>query len=162
MHIQRDIDFTEANARDDTLKTEAADRYVPIPQKLEELLYPKRENDDVYLFHDQRGRPLSQATYKRMWARLMIASGCMVWRDKKQVSWPNDILSLVKPTLTPHFFRHNYVTMLYESGVDPLVAMKIVGHTDYQTTANIYTHIKEETLRKATINMGEVFKSRAE
>ena len=162
MHIQRDIDFTEANAREDTLKTEAADRYVPIPQKLEELLYPKRENDDAYLFHDQRGRPLSQATYKRMWARLMIAGGCMVWRDKKQVSRPNDILSPVKPPLTPHFFRHNYVTMLYESGVDPLVAMKIAGHTDYRTTANIYTHIKEETLRKATINMGEVFKSRAE
>ena len=29
--------------------------------------------------------------------------------------------------------------ILYESGVDPLVAMKIVGHSDYQTTANIYT-----------------------
>ena len=47
----------------------------------------------------------------------------------------------VKPTLTPHYFRHNYVTLLYESGVDPLIAMKIVGHTDYQTTANIYTHL---------------------
>jgi len=46
--------------------------------------------------------------------------------------------------------------------VDPLVAMKIVGHTDYQTTANIYTHIKEDTLRKATVNMGDVFRSRAE
>ena len=52
--------------------------------------------------------------------------------------------------------------MLYESGVEPLAAMKIVGHTDCRTTANNYTHIKEETLRKATINMGEVFKSRAE
>ena len=48
----------------------------------------------------------------------------------------------VKPTLTPHYFRHNYVTLLYESGVDPLVAMKIVGHTDYQTTANIYTTLR--------------------
>ena len=35
------------------------------------------------------------------------------------------------------------ITMLYESGIDPLIAMKINGHTDYQTTANIYTHIKE-------------------
>ena len=31
--------------------------------------------------------------------------------------------------------------------------MKIVGHTDYQTTANIYTHLKEETLRRASVNM---------
>ena len=41
---------------------------------------------------------------------------------------PNDILKRLKPTLTPHYFRHNYVTLLYESGVDPLVAMKMVGH----------------------------------
>ena len=49
----------------------------------------------------------------------------------------------LKPLLTPHFFRHNYVTLLYEAGVDPLIAMKIVGHTDYQTTANIYTHVRD-------------------
>ena len=66
-----------------------------------------------------------------------------------------------KPSITPHFFRHNYVTLLYESGVDPLVAMKIVGHTDYQTTASIYTHLKEETLKKASVNMEKVFQSKA-
>ena len=50
--------------------------------------------------------------------------------------------------------------MLYESGVDPLVAMKIVGYTDYQTTANIYTHVRDEMLKKATVNMNEVFQNR--
>ena len=64
--------------------------------------------------------------------------------------------------LTPHFFRHNYVTLLYESGVDPLIAMKIVGHTDYQTTANIYTHVRDEMLKEATVNMNEVFQKRTE
>ena len=68
----------------------------------------------------------------------------------------------VKPLLTPHFFRHNYVTLLYEAGVDPLIAMKIVGHTDYQTTANIYTHVRDEMLKKATVNLDEVFGRRAE
>ena len=61
----------------------------------------------------------------------------------------------------PHHFRHYYVTMLYGSGVDRLIAMKIVGHTDYQTTANIYTHIKEEMLKKATVDLEGVFKKRA-
>ena len=41
-----------------------------------------------------------------------------------------------------------------------LIAMKIVGHTDYKTTANIYTHVRDEMLKKATVNMGEVFGSR--
>ena len=52
--------------------------------------------------------------------------------------------------------------MLYESGIDPLIAMKIVGHTDYQTTANIYTRIKKEMLKKSTVNMGDVFRKREE
>ncbi len=68
----------------------------------------------------------------------------------------------VKPLLTAHFFRHNYVTLLYEAGVDPLIAMKSVGHTDYQTTANIYTHVRDEMLKKATVNLDEVFGRRAE
>ena len=69
---------------------------------------------------------------------MMLTCGCVTWREiKPGTSRPDDILKQVKPTLTPHYFRHNYVTLLYESGVDPLIAMKIVGHTDYQTTANI-------------------------
>ena len=42
------------------------------------------------------------------------------------------------------------------------IAMKIVGHTDYQTTANIYTHVRDEMLKKATVNMNEVFQQRTE
>ena len=38
----------------------------------------------------------------------------------------------------------------------------IVGHTDYQTTANIYTHVRDEMLKKATVNMNEVFQQRTE
>ena len=51
--------------------------------------------------------------------------------------------------------------MLYEAGVDPLIAMKIVGHTDYQTTANIYNRIKKEMLKKAAVSLEGVFKKMA-
>ena len=125
------------------------------------MLLPKRKAADAYVFHTPSGAPLPQASYKRMWSRLMVACGCVEWREiAPGTSRPDDILKQVKPTLTPHYFRHNYVTLLYESGVDPLIAMKIVGHTDYQTTANIYTHLKEETLRRASVNMEKVFADR--
>ena len=52
--------------------------------------------------------------------------------------------------------------MLYEGGIDPLIAMKIVGHTDYQTTANIYTHLGEETMRRASVNLDGVFQKKAQ
>ena len=161
VHILRDIDFTGSTSSEGTLKTAAADRFIPVPAVLKEMLLPKRESADAYVFHTPSGAPLPQASYKRMWSRLMVACGCVTWREiKPGTSRPDDILKQVKPTLTPHYFRHNYVTLLYESGVDPLIAMKIVGHTDYQTTANIYTHLKEETLRRASVNMEKVFADR--
>ena len=46
--------------------------------------------------------------------------------------------------LTSYYFWHNYATLLFEAGVEPLIAMKILGHTDYQTTTNIYTRLKSE------------------
>ena len=162
VHIQRDLDYTGSVARDDTLKTDAAERYVPIPLPLKKMLLERQETADNYVFHTEAGKPLSQATYKRMWNRLMYAAGCIEWREvKERISRPGDILKQIKPTLTPHYFRHNYVTMLYESGIDPLVAMKIVGHADYQTTANIYTHVRDEMLKKATVDLDGVFRKRA-
>ena len=92
----------------------------------------------------------------------MLAADCVEWRTKKpNTNRENDILKCIKPIITPHYFRHNYVTMLYEGGIDPLIAMKIVGHTDYQTTANIYTHLSEETMRRASVNLDDVFQKKA-
>ena len=163
VHIQRDLDYAGSVAHDGSLKTEAADRYVPIPPELKEKLLTNKGGADEYVFHTKKGNPLPHSSFKRMWYRLMLAAGCVEWRKiKESTSRPDDILKQIKVTLTPHYFRHNYVTMLYESGIDPLVAMKIVGHTDYQTTANIYTHVRDEMLKKATVNMNEVFQQRTE
>ena len=163
VHIVRDIDFVGPTAQEGKLKTEAADRFVPIPPELKEKLLQEKGWPDEYVFHTDNGLPLSQATFKRKWCGLMLAANCAEWRVVPEgTNRPGDILKQVKPRLTPHYFRHNYVTLLYESGIDPLIAMKIVGHTDYQTTANIYPHVRDDMLRKATVNMGKVFQKRAE
>ena len=35
-----------------------------------------------------------------------------------------------------------------------LHTIKVVSHTDYKTKVNIYTHVRDEMLWKATVNMG--------
>ena len=126
------------------------------------MLLPLRGLPGVYLFHQADGGPLSQSTFKRKWLSLMEDCYCVQDREiDENTDCPNDIRKRLKPTLTPHYFRHNYITMLYEGGIDPLIAMKIVGHTDYQTTANIYTHLGEETMRRASVNLDDVFQKKA-
>ena len=43
-----------------------------------------------------------------------------------------------------HAFRHSYVSMLINSGVNPLVVRDLVGHTTVDMTAR-YTHIALDT-----------------
>lgn len=39
---------------------------------------------------------------------------------------------------------------------------EILGHTDYQTTANIYTHLKSDMMKKSSVDMEEVFRRKQE
>ena len=36
--------------------------------------------------------------------------------------------------------------------------MKIVGHSDYQTTADIYTHLDQEMMQATAEDLADVFK----
>lgn len=49
VHIQRDIDFCGSTARDGDLKTDVADRYVPIPGELRAMLTKMRGFPQQYL-----------------------------------------------------------------------------------------------------------------
>ena len=51
-----------------------------------------------------------------------------------------------------HAFRHSYVSMLINNGVNPLVVRDLVGHTSVDMTAR-YTHINLETKREALQNL---------
>ncbi|MDR2659867.1 MAG: site-specific integrase [Spirochaetaceae bacterium] len=49
---------------------------------------------------------------------------------------------------TPHSCRHTLASLLMETNANTKAAQDILGHADYATTANIYTHTNIETLRK--------------
>lgn len=51
--------------------------------------------------------------------------------------------------LTPHATRHTFGTLLDRAGVNTKHIQELMGHADYSTTANIYTHPEVEELRKA-------------
>ena len=151
-HVQRDIDFR--TGKEDELKTDAADRYIPIPEFLLKLLDNQRGIGNTYIFHSADGSPLSKASFERMYIRLMVDAGLAVPKErkyskkvkKKPDEWDSawDIRSKWTTPLTAHYFRHNYITMLYHAGFDAVTTMRIVGHTDYQTTVNIYTHLQSQ------------------
>ena len=93
----------------------------------------------------------------------MHDAGCTVDKpltdeQRARLRRPNDPLNLWEATLTPHYFRHNFATMLFRAGVDLLKAMKILGHNEYQTTADIYTHLDQEMMQATAEDLADVFK----
>lgn len=58
-------------------------------------------------------------------------------------------LANVKP-IRNHDFRHSYITYLIDNELDIKIVANQVGHTDVQTTLNIYNHISQK--RKSKLN----------
>ena len=164
IHVQRDIDFA-AGGVEGNLKTRAADRYIPIASELRKLLAAKAGPYDGYIFPGVNGKPLSASAAIRIWLELMrdcdmvipIATDADGKRVEKQYYSANDIRGLYRPVITPHALRHTFITMCWEKGLDIMLTMKLVGHSDYQTTRNIYTHLSDKYLEKAADEIDRLF-----
>lgn len=50
--------------------------------------------------------------------------------------------------VTPHIFRHTHATELLRAGWDLAYIQKRLGHSDIQTTANIYAHLSSDDMKK--------------
>ena len=142
------------------LKNKASDRYVPIPAPLRALLQPLRGLPDTYIAHAQGGpdKPLSKSSADRLWLRLMSAAGMTVAPPEGDDKYePYDPRHKLRPLITPHALRHNYITMCWEHGLDPYETMKLVGHASITTTMNIYTHLSEAQMSKTAAKLDDMF-----
>lgn len=53
---------------------------------------------------------------------------------------------------TPHATRHTYTTRAVKEHLEPVILQEVLGHKDFSTTANIYTHIDGDTVVDAVTN----------
>lgn len=115
-------------------KTEAGrNRVIPIrPEGREHFAYFAEQATGPLLLSGYNGERLAANYRRRDYYPLLDRLGI----DKK----------------TPHATRHTYTSRAVKEGMPPEVLQKILGHADYSTTANVYTHMDVETLVKAVEN----------
>ena len=77
-----------------------------------------------------------------------ISMGCQVYRNQLIPPYP------LADDFVPYFFRHTYCTDLATKGVDIRTAQKLMGHSDIQMTANIYTHVQANHIMAAAELLG--------
>lgn len=137
VHIQRDIDpYTHDTPG--ALKTEKSNRIVPIPGKLLTLLTAKRGLPTSYIVATKPGKPMTNTQFVYRWKAM-----------RKKYDIPEEI--------TAHYLRHNYITMCWEAGIDVYATARFVGHSNVQTTLNIYTHLSEQRENESRQKVRDMF-----
>ena len=61
--------------------------------------------------------------------------------------------------LTPHSLRHTHTSLLAEVGVSLEAIMERLGHTDDDTTKNVYLHVTKPIKKEAAHKFGELMRS---
>lgn len=118
------------------VKTEAGiDRIVPVHPKIQPIIDRWYKDCKGPLYPRPDGKPYDKDTFRdKVWKPVM-----------KELGLPDD--------LTPHSARHTYGTKLSKAKVSAEDIQKLIGHSDYSTTANVYINQDISTLRKAVNSM---------
>ena len=112
-------------------KTAKSIRTIPVPDSVWAVIYDYVQTleSKQLLFSTKAGNMISHSSYAKMWARIQKALSVAA---KEEI------------TITAHYFRHNYATMLYYSGISELKAIQLMVHSSMKMIREVYAHLDEE------------------
>lgn len=113
------------NVRDS--KTTAGLRIVPIHNKIKDLIEELKKENNEYLYTFKNTKA-NYSTFKYKFKNLM-----------KELNMQHTI----------HDTRHTFATMLNNVDANSTSIIKLIGHSDFSITENVYTHKDLEELQKA-------------
>ena len=140
------------------LKTKAAERNIPLPDRLAECLKEaKKKSTSDYVIANQDGEPLSYTQFKRLWqyivtrtAKPRMARKLVDGKYVKYMLYPKlgekarnngHVVYSLDFDVTPHMLRHTYITNLIHASVDPKTVQYLAGHESSKITMDIYAKV---------------------
>lgn len=111
-------------------KTENSVRQIPLLKPLKDRLRHFKVFPDDYVIGGKS--PLTKSALDKRWKK---------WCKDKNIR------------IDRHQIRHQYATILFESGVDAKTAQELLGHAKIATTMDIYTHLSDKQKNKARIQL---------
>lgn len=151
----KDVDLTAGLLHVRGTKTKAADRYVPISEKLRSYLEGLAR--DQYAVVNASGGPTTKDSRHALWKRFLrelnIEAGARVGRPHLHSPHDLPMEDLLAPDLQPYLLRHTFCTDLEAAGIPINVARDLMGHSSIAITSKIYTHRTDKALQDAAVKM---------
>lgn len=110
-------------------KTSSGVRKIPISDKILRLFKDNVDNSKEYFFFNKKGNKYLYYNFLTQFNKML------------------ELLNLEKHTI--HDTRHTFATLLNNANANSTSIIKLIGHSDFKTTEEIYTHKDIEELRKA-------------
>ena len=110
-------------------KTDAGVRTIPIPDKVLSLFTDNICYENEYFIFTKTFNQMSYMYFRYIFESILSKVG------------------LQRHTI--HDTRHTFATMLNNADANSTSIIKLIGHSDFSTTENVYTHKDIEELRKA-------------
>lgn len=120
-----------------TTKTYSGQREIPILSDLKPIL-EKYKSKKSFLF-TKNGNFINPSTINSHFKRICKNADINVYTTKKKKG--NDIVNLKTSKVNTHMLRHTFATRCIESGINPVVLQKILGHKNIEITLNTYTSV---------------------
>lgn len=124
-----DIDLENRVLKIKVSKTSSGMRSIPISPKIYSLIKDNMVEGQEYFVKGEKTVQLSYSTFKPRFLKLL------------------EELGIQKHTI--HDTRHTFATLLNNAEANPTSIVKLIGHSNFSTTENIYTHKDIKELEKA-------------
>ena len=152
IHVQRTLVYFDRGGTErcgyaiNTTKTKAGDRYIPmLPQVIDAFIKQKAlleltdrkceisvDGITDFVFLNRFGGPFNQSSLNRALGRIM--KDCNFKQIDSGVKDP-----VMIPPLANHWLRHTFATRCVEAGMPVKALQSVLGHSDIETTLDIYT-----------------------
>lgn len=134
-----------------SLKTQSSKRVLPLPK----LALPVMER----AIQDSRDKHKRQGLKFDGSSTIFVDDLCRPIEEKRANRRLGAICKKVGIEPRPlHSIRHSYATRLFEAGIDVKTVQKLMGHSDYKTTMDIYIHVMPEKKMDAVSIFDEIYK----
>ncbi|CEN29374.1 tyrosine-type recombinase/integrase [Lactococcus piscium] len=147
--IEGTLDYTLSRMQDavkTSTKNESSERVVELPQKAINILLEIENINTMkygitpedYIFISNQKTPLTIHAFNSIIKRVAKNAG-------------------ISKNVTSHIFRHTHVSMLSESNIPLKAIMERVGHSDANTTLQIYNHVTKKSKAQITNALDNIF-----